>query len=374
MFVSRETATEPEPMQDDWSPSDDDAPDAPPASGVAAPLIELVNGEAVFAPLPPIAWLVQGLDICPGPPVVVAGYGFSGKTVAWQSAAVSVCAGLPIWGSFATRQGRVVHLDYEQGSRLTFQRYQRLTLGLDLGKGDVAPSLSVACLPSMYLDHPKAEDELCRIFEGATLGIVDSFRAACPSIEENSSEARRPLDMLARVAERTGVTPVVLLHARKPAKDAPGGAKMAIRGSSALFDAASSVLIHDGGDEAGAPIRVSHDKARTTGRLADPFLLRIEDVPFGSDPRAGLVVRAEGAPTADDAAAGRARAKVAAVMAAVRDLFAAEPEHRSVETIAAKLGKNKSDVRQALGLLLESGEVTATGETKNRRLTWTGPK
>lgn len=361
-------------MQDDWTPSDDDAPDAPPTSGTVAPLIELADGDAIFAPLPPIAWLVQGLDVCPGPPVIVAGYGFSGKTVAWQSAAVSVCAGLPIWGAFATRQGRVVHLDYEQGSRLSYQRYQRLTVGLDLGKGDVAPRLSVACLPHLYLDHARAEDELCRVFDGVTLGIVDSFRAACPSIDENSSEARRPLDMLARVAERTGVVAVVLLHARKPAKDAPGGAKMAIRGSSALFDAASSVLIHDGGDEPGAPVRVTHDKARTTGRLADPFLLRIDDVPFGQDPRAGLVVRAEGAPTADDAAAAKARAKVASVVTAVRALFEGDPEQRSVENIAAKLGKNKSDVRSALGLLLESGEVEATGSTSNRRLTWVGPK
>jgi hypothetical protein len=334
----------------------------------------LVTGEAVFAALPPIDWTVEGLDICPGAPVVVAGYGFSAKTVAWQSAAVSVCAGVPIWGSFATRQGRVVHLDFEQGSRLTYERYQRLTMGLDLGKADVAPHLSVACLPHLHLDHAAAEDELCRACEGATLLLVDSFRAACPSIDENSSEAREPLDMLARVSERTGVTAVVLLHARKPARDAPGGAKMAIRGSSALFDAASSVLIHDGGDEPGETVKVTHDKARTSGRLAHPFLLKVDDVQCGQDPRAGLVVMAEVAPSVEDAVASRQRAKVAAVVASVRELFGTEPEQRSVETIAAKIGRNKTIVRQAVGLLLESGEVEATGSTSSRRLLWIGPK
>lgn len=340
------------------------------APSTKRPLLELVPGSSIFAPLPPVAWLVEGLDICPGPPVLVAGYGYSAKTVAWQAAALAVCSGEPVWGAYRCRQGRVVHLDYEQGTRLTAERYQRLLWGMQLGRG-VGDSLSLACLPHLYLDAAPAEDELCRACEGASLLLVDSFRAACPSIEENSSDARRPLDMLARVSERTGVVAVVLHHARKPQRDSLGGARMAIRGSGALYDGCASCLVHEA-DSAQDPVRVCHEKARTSGRLADPFLLRVTDVPDGHDDRAGLLVTAEAAPADDARAAAKARGKLDAVMTLVRDLFRSEPVQTSPDHIAAKLGRSKGDVRAAIGLLLEAGEVEATGKTRDRKLTWTG--
>lgn len=346
---------------------------APVAEREPVRLIDPVPGDALFAPLEPLEWLVSGLDLCPGAPAVVAGYGYSGKTMAWQAAAVAVCAGLPIWGAFSCRQGRVVHLDYEQGLRLTRERYQRLAWGLDLGRADVAPWLEVASLPHLYLDDQRAEVELCRLTEGAALLLVDSFRAACPTIEENSSEARRPLDMLARVSERTGVVAVVVHHARKPAKDAPGGAKMAIRGSGAIFDAASSVLVHEA-EEADKPVRVSHEKARASGRLAAAFTLTAVDVPDadGHDPRAGLIVRADAAPTKDDEAAEKRKARLSTLAVQVRELFQSEPVQTSPDTIASKLGRSKPDVRSVVALMVESGEVERTGTTSDRRLRWLG--
>jgi hypothetical protein len=334
-------------------------------------LIEPVTGDALFAPLEPLRWLVAGLDMCPGAPTVVAGYGFSGKTMAWQAAGVAICAGLPVWGAFSCRQGRVVHLDYEQGLRLTRERYQRLAWGMDLGRADVAPNLEVASLPHLYLDDQRAENELCRLTEGAVLCLVDSFRAACPTIEENSSEARRPLDMLARVSERTGVVVVVVHHARKPQRDAPGGAKMAIRGSGAIFDAAASVLVHEA-EESNGPVRVSHEKARASGRLADQFTLTAVDVPDGQDPRAGLLVRADAAPSQDDKAADKRKARLGRLAVQVRELFQSEPSQTSPDTIASKLGRSKPDVRSVVALMVESGEVEQTGATRDRRLRWVG--
>src|SRR5512138_12346 len=65
-------------------------------------------------PLPPIPWLCEGLKLAPGPVTLVAGYGYSRKTMAMQSLALSVAAGKSVWGVYSARRGPVVHLDYEQ--------------------------------------------------------------------------------------------------------------------------------------------------------------------------------------------------------------------------------------------------------------------
>ena len=117
------------PPSDDWQPSDADAPDAPPAAEAApktAPPTAwpVLDVSAIFEPLPPLNYLVESLDLCVGPPMLFAGYGFSGKTIAAQSMALSIATGERVWGAFSARQGRVIHIDYEQGPWLTRNRYQ----------------------------------------------------------------------------------------------------------------------------------------------------------------------------------------------------------------------------------------------------------
>ncbi|MBM11771.1 MAG: hypothetical protein CL759_06820 [Chloroflexi bacterium] len=237
---------------------------------------QVVGAEALFAELPPVPWVVQELELAPGAVSMVAGYGFSGKTIAMQSLALSVASGSRVWGRFDVGEaGRVVHLDYEQGSRLTSERYQRLARAMRLGPDNLAERLDVAFMPEMYLDTPSAEDSLTSLCEGAKLCIVDSFRASAPSAEENDSGAvRLVLDKCTRVSERTGCTFVMIHHARKPSDSASG--KFAIRGSSAVFDACQSVLVFGG--EKGRPITVEHHKARISGNLCDDFVLEVSDV------------------------------------------------------------------------------------------------
>lgn len=261
-------------------------------SGTSRGLVRLGVSD-MFSPLPPVPWLVQSLDLCPGAPALVAGYGFSGKTAAMQAMAVEIAAGLPVWGTFSARQGRVLHLDYEQGRRLTAERYQRLAAAHMLDPDELGDRLEVAPLPRLYLDDPGAEEALARECEGVALLIVDSLRAACPTIEENSSEVRRVLDALGRVSEKTGTTCVVIHHARKPSQDKSGGARMAIRGSGAIFDACSSVLVLEG--QKGKPVRVAHEKARTSGVTAADLEIVISDVDIDGNPRGGLQVLAQSA-------------------------------------------------------------------------------
>ena len=126
--------------------------------------------------------------------------------------------------------------------------------------------------------------------EGYDLVILDSLRAGAPSVEENDSKVRRVLDVTTRVSEVHECVFIVIHHARKPNGSSAGGAKMAIRGSGALFDACESVFVFEA--DKGKPTRVTHEKARTTGIPADDFELVIEDVEEQDDPRSGLRVSA----------------------------------------------------------------------------------
>ena len=244
----------------------------------------------VFALRPPRRWLVEQLDICPGPPTLIAGYSFSGKTIFAQSLAVAVAAGLPAWGRFPCRTGRVLHLDYEQGKELTLERYERLARAAGVERETLHHQLEVVSMPPAYLDSVNMEEDLIAISRGFSLIIIDSFRAAAPSIDENSSAARIPLDMLARVSRETGVVPLVIHHARKPNQSHVSDSRMAPRGSSAIFDASASVLLLGG--RRPDPVCVTHDKARNRGILQEEFFVNIEDVAVNGRLRAGIQVLA----------------------------------------------------------------------------------
>lgn len=276
------------PPTDDWIPLDESAPDAPPAEVDAAPCWQVLDVGQIFGPLPPMVYLVEALDLCAGAPGLWAGGGYSAKTVAAQSAAVAIATGQSVWGSFAARQGRVLHLDYEQGERLTRERYQRIAAAMLVTPHDIGDRLALVSMPTVYLDQLTAEPRLMDLLRGFDVAFIDSLRAACPNLEENDSGARVVLDMLNRVSNATGCVVIVIHHARKPSKEAPGGSRASIRGSGAIFDACGSVLVFDG--PKGEPVRVTHEKARNSGRTVDDFEITVSDVDIDGNPRAGLQV------------------------------------------------------------------------------------
>jgi AAA domain len=357
------------PPDGEWEPSDADAPDAPPSEeqpkapkNTAWPELHVAG---IFAPLDPVNYLIGPLDICAGAPTLAAGYGFSGKTVALQSAAVSIAAGQRVWGAYTARHGRVLHIDYEQGPRLTRERYQRLAAGMLVTPDELAGRLVLTSMPQVYTDAPTSEGHFKQKCQGFDLVIVDSFRASGQTIEENDSSARGVLDMFNRVSDATGAAIVVIHHARKPNQDkAGGGARMAIRGSGAIYDACSSVLVFEG--EKGQPTRVSHEKARVSGVCADDFLIRIEDLEIGGNPRGGLTVTAEtSAPPTTESKAGQ---RLDALKERIRAHFREHGDQTSRTAIRGRLGINRDAFFAAMAELEGKGELVNTGTDKRPRL------
>lgn len=269
--------------------------------------IEWISTTGIFATLPPTRWLSSELGFCPGRPAMLAGYGYSGKTIIAQSVAVALAAGVDIWGHFPTRECiRVRHFDYEQGQHATRKRYQRLVAGMHLDPRDLGHRLELCVFPDVYLNSSDAVDVYAKETEGCGLVILDALRGATPGEDENDSATRICIDMLARVSEKNGTTFLILHHARKTKETDKGGdLRMILRGSSGIFDACGSVLVLGGDRDEPRLVQQVKAPAEAEGTAAEPFILRIEDVDLRGNPRAGVRIvweeKAKPEPETDEA-------------------------------------------------------------------------
>jgi len=332
----------------------------------------LLNVPALAEPLPPIPWLCEPLRLAPGAVSLIAGYGYSRKTMALQSLALSVAMGRDVWGLWSCRKGRVVHLDYEQGRRLTSERYQRLARGMGTELAELDEhAMKVACLPRIYLETQAAVDSLLPVVQGAALVIVDSLKAAFPHADENSSDVRSYLDALSHLSERTGACVAVIHHARKPNAQNGGTATHAIRGSSSLFDACQSVYVFEG--EKDTPTTVHHQKDRIAGSTLPEFGLVSEDIPGSTGPRHGLVVRhleAEQVTSvrerktlaAEEARKLRARGMVASTLEKYAGRF-----QGSRDDLTRLVGGDRNAVQRAISEMLTDGKLKSDGRGAERQ-------
>lgn len=235
------------------------------------------NGAAAFDERPPIAYLIPELGIAPGPPTMVVALGYSGKSLLLLSLLLSVASQTVVWGMFKVdRPGRSIFLDYEGPDVLFQDRLQRLAMGMGVGR-DVAAQIDHG-RPPTYLDGQRAlvRAWLVETLTPYTAAVIDSYRVACPMLDENDSRAAIPLDLLAEVSEATGCVVFVIHHASKGSKDEDDAVNP--RGSTSLFNACGTVLTLSSKDPEG-PKRVQHTKAKFARRPQPPFMVRIEDLP-----------------------------------------------------------------------------------------------
>lgn len=261
----------------------------------AASRMALLDGPALALPLEPLDYLIAEIGCVAGggAPHMIAGYGFVGKTIAIQSALLGLAAHRSVWGAYRSRRARrVMHVDLEQGERLTRRRYQRLALAMGVHLPSLGDSLACAVMPAISLTA-EHEDAWRELMTNRDAIVIDSLRAATAGADENDSGIRAGLDMLGKLSESTGCRPLVIHHARKPSGDDTSGGRYSIRGSSALYDACDSVYTFSA--EKGEPVLVDHVKARSHGEPTDSIALVIEDVATESDPRGALRVAVHGA-------------------------------------------------------------------------------
>jgi hypothetical protein len=337
----------------------------------------VANGVDIAKPRPPIPYVCRDLAIAPGV-TIFGGAGFGGKTTSLQALMLAIASGQKAWGAFDVTQGRVTHLDFEQGPDLTFLKYQRMARAMKIDLGGLGDTLSCSSLPDTSLsDSPQSADELCWLLEGRALGIVDAFRGAFPDAQENDSGVRKYLDMAQRVTQKTGCAIVMIAHSRKMSDDKD--VRSSLRGSGALFDAAQTVWMIDGAK--GKPSRCTNTKERLRGKIRDAFGLRIEDVPGVTDDNMrddewGLSVNYVSGPEMQAAYAHDAESddnlvasnvgRIDTLGNRVGDIVAANLDGISIHAIKAALfGTPGALLNGAISLLVQGGSIRQEGPTSN---------
>jgi hypothetical protein len=249
----------------------------------------VLSTEELFTPQPDPNWLVPALGIAPGAPTMIAGYGWSGKSLMAQSIAVAVATGSLLWNQFTTRKGRVLHLDFEQGRYLTSDRYQRIAYGKQLKKEEFESRLEAITVPSFDLAGSNCRDILCRFGENRDLVIIDSLRASTHGLDENQSEISKPLVASLHASEKTGCVFTFIHHETKNGS-ADGDARKKPRGHGSIFDASGCQIAMEAPQEFDDPIIVRNTKARALRNKGfKPFNFYIDDIEEG----AGIIFRYE---------------------------------------------------------------------------------
>jgi len=321
------------------------------------------DADAIFAPLPPIEWAVEGLQLTAGRVNMLNALGNSAKSMAAQDMALSIAAGSLVFGHFSCTRGPVKHLDYEQGLRASARRYQRLAIGKGLSVEDVRGNLSLSSFPELYANSDDAYEAFMRECDGVQLVILDAFIGSVPGAKENESGVRMHLDVLSRVSERTSCTFLMLHHSAKPPKDGASDKRLSVRGSGAIFDACGAVYFMSNQGKDKPRLCEQIKPPAIAGAEVPPFLLAIEDVEVGGHATAGVRVAYRPVESVEaEAKPDKYEADAAKLIAAVQ----AEPGITQ-SRLVLKAGIKKTRALAVLAELVEEGRLADLPGPKNSR-------
>ncbi len=308
--------------------------------------------------------------------------------MAAMAMALAVATGRKLWGQFEVRQGKVLHLDWEQ-NELTVRRYQRMARVMGIRLEDLDDLLGASMIPTRGLDETHrlnetgfgwAERALTYLCEGKSLCIIDSFRQAFEMTDENSSSAVAiALKMLARVSYATGCVILLIAHSRKVSDDT--SLRNSLRGSGAVYDQADTVYMLRG--EKGKPTHVECIKERHTGKDVPTFGLRVVDVqgpnmgddPYVTDtidPEYGLDVEYVSQPEMQAECASRDQVdnvisinvdRIETIGKRIGALLAGAPDGLTLSTLEGLMHSlaTSKQIGSALPVLIQSGAITVEG-------------
>jgi len=177
------------------------------------PEIKFLAEDELWAdPTPDETLVIPELGIAYGPPTLIVGASFVGKTLMAMALGVAIAGGRPVWGRYQAKRGVYVHLDYEQGKAETRRRIHRIAAGLGLLRADLAGRIRISVFPDVNLTTPDAIDAYIAAMTGARVIVVDSLKACTPGMDENSSSLRDLIRVLTVASERTGCAVIIVHH------------------------------------------------------------------------------------------------------------------------------------------------------------------
>lgn len=184
-------------------------------------------------------YVLERLGIVKGDVVLLCAKGNSGKTMLVQNLAFCFATGQKYLGQFECSKEKVMHIDREQGEKLTTIRYNRIARGFGYNGRLNVDRVTM----SLYLDDPtinttKMREEFTNFIKPYGVVFIDSLKKISCT-DENSSEMSTIMSTLKECAEKAN-TAIVLIHHQGKANNS--NVKQSGRGSSAIYDGACTQI------------------------------------------------------------------------------------------------------------------------------------
>lgn len=251
-----------------------DEASASPDPSKRAPYPELeVLGERITAPIRPgPPDLIDGLVPSRGQ-LVIAGETDVGKTTVALEIVSSLVSGVPLWKELKPNKtlGRVLYILGEHYNDVVKALWKKMGVPMTDDVWILGPEqLSVdKWLVQSGKQNPVAISKLCHWAEGADLIVFDPLSAFLTGsdAENDNIQMRLVLDSMSLVSQTVDASCLVLAHQGKPSIGQDGveraRTKYAIRGASAIEDAATNIFYMGRADGASAVAETRGSKVFT---------------------------------------------------------------------------------------------------------------
>lgn len=321
------------------------------------PLAPELPFDDIWSPEPEAKLVVPGFGIAPGPVHLVTGTWYTGKTLLLATVGLCVAAGKDLFGLYRVQRGKWIHFDHEMGRRHLKRYVQRLRSGLGVEVEQLRDHMSLRVLPQLNLRSEGAVEHYTGLLSGYSVCTIDPLRAAAPGADENKSEFREYLDMLAIVSDRTGCSILVLHHGGKPTAE-PAARRNTGRGTSAIDDACQSKFVLSA-EEKGAPMLVSHEKTRELTKTLDDFYLEIVNAPES----VRLVHR-----NPEEIGDSKEQKKLSRIGLEIRQTVCrfGNQFQGARDDLVRLIGGDRSYVQRAISEMIASGELISRGRGEKR--------
>jgi RecA-family ATPase len=220
-------------------------------------------------------WIFHQLGLRTAGTYIINGFSNAGKTFFSLYLATCIENGLPIFGQALDHKGKALHLDWEMGSQTAEFYHYRMRKGLIASSGKEVEYCDYLDMTQQFKlndeNQAMVESQLNRICQGYTVVVLDSLIACMPGTDINADEVRRYLDLLNRVAAKTGACLLIIHH---EGKSSGGDALKRVKGSSSIIAAVQGSIALE---------RLKDDTIKAaTGKVrlckGQEFIFTLEDV------------------------------------------------------------------------------------------------
>jgi hypothetical protein len=257
----------------------------PPEKPAGPPGFELWEEAAIWAPLPPPDWLMEGLLIRGSLSMIVA-YGSSLKTWLGVDACLAAALGQQ-WLGVACGQGSSCFIDFESGDYELRRRLQRLAKGRGWDGKAPIPGFTFTSMPLWCLADEAFFQAIEPLAKQFRFIAIDSLSAGSGGMDEKDARFAHPLNRLKALAARTGCVILIIHHTRKSSAEGKGDEREGVRGNSGIFNAVDSCFSITRSDDR---IMVLRQIKMRGGVAAEALSIAIEDALDGTVLRTGEVM------------------------------------------------------------------------------------